>query len=58
LLYSIIYNTNAKEGAAKTPEQLLPLRKDRRRMLLKAAQMPKINREDLIARIKKRDNLT
>lgn len=57
LLYSILYNTNVKEGAQRKPEQLVPLRKDRQVLLRKPAGPPPLTKEQLIARIKQRDNL-
>ncbi len=56
-LYAILYNTAVDKKDQKPTEKLIPLRKDRRRMLLKQAAQPVFDREDLIARIKKRDNL-
>jgi hypothetical protein len=55
-LYALLYNTNVDKKDQKPKEKLIPLRKDRRNMLLQVKK-PTISREELIARIKKRDNL-
>lgn len=56
-LLTLYHNMNVKEADRKPAAKLLPLRKDRRaRTLLPAA--PVVDREALIAAIKKRDNLT
>ncbi|MCC2547718.1 hypothetical protein LJY25_14780 [Hymenobacter sp. BT175] len=57
LLYGVLYNSNVDEKHRKPANQLVPLRKDRRAMLLAGPVKPGISRDELIARIKKRDNL-
>lgn len=56
-LYYLLYNEGLKPKDQVSMKDLIPLRKDRRNMLLQAPAATE-SVEDMVARIKKRDNIT